>query len=89
MNDAAAEAEKIDWTLFDIVGTSTELEKSYFRLNAAPHPSTVRPPHVLKKALVQLLHRTRSGQCKYIYIADQFKVSHMAACALCCTHQLH
>ncbi len=29
-------------------GTSTSLEKSYFRLTSAPDPADVRPPSVLK-----------------------------------------
>lgn len=72
--DNAGEAEKINWALFDIKGTCTELEKSYFRLHAPPHPFTVRPPRVLEKALARLLRLIRMGQVKYIYAADQFKV---------------
>lgn len=71
--DNAGEAEKINWALFDIKGTCTELEKSYFRLHAPPHPFTVRPPRVLEKALARLLRLIRMGQVKYIYAADQFK----------------
>lgn len=39
-----------------------------------PHPSTVRPPEVLQKALGRLLAVIRAGGIKYIYVADQFKV---------------
>lgn len=35
-------------------GTSTALEKQYLRLTAAPAANTVRPPHVLERALPAL-----------------------------------
>jgi hypothetical protein len=35
-------------------GTSTALEKRYLRLTAAPTADTVRPPHVLERALAAL-----------------------------------
>jgi hypothetical protein len=35
-------------------GTSTALEKRYLRLTAAPTADTVRPPHVLERALAVL-----------------------------------
>ncbi|CAG8765330.1 5523_t:CDS:2, partial [Acaulospora morrowiae] len=34
-----------------VVGTCTQLEKSYLRLTAAPDPSTVRPLRILKRTL--------------------------------------
>lgn len=34
-----------------VTGTSTALEKSYFRLTSAPDPSNVRPPVVLRVSL--------------------------------------
>nr|SVE75046.1 EOG090X0431 [Daphnia dolichocephala] len=40
-----------DWSNLLIVGTCCEVEKPFFRLTAAPDPSTVRPVHILKKAL--------------------------------------
>ena len=45
-----------DWSNLLIVGTCCEVEKPFFRLTAAPDPSTVRPVHILKKAL----HKVRA-----------------------------
>ncbi|KAI9488529.1 SAC3/GANP/Nin1/mts3/eIF-3 p25 family-domain-containing protein [Zychaea mexicana] len=55
-----------------IVGTSSSLEKNYFRLTSAPDPATVRPPKVLKKTLELLKKKWRDEQ-NYTYICDQFK----------------
>nr|SVE74688.1 EOG090X0431 [Daphnia carinata] len=43
-----------DWSNLLIVGTCCEVEKPFFRLTAAPDPSTVRPVHILKKALYKV-----------------------------------
>ena len=40
-----------------IVGTCNNLEKDYFRLTQAPHPSTIRPPSILQKALDALMNK--------------------------------
>lgn len=66
--------EEIDWNQFAIKGTCQELEKSYFRLTSAPHPSTVRPEKVLKKALDRLVKMVASKEVNYFYAQDQFKV---------------
>lgn len=55
-------------------GTCQQLEKSYFRLTRAPDPSTVRPEPILRKALDRLVGMLRSGNTKYLYAQDQFKV---------------
>lgn len=44
-----------DWSNLLIVGTCYEVEKPFFRLTAAPDPSTVRPVPVLKKALHKVM----------------------------------
>lgn len=44
-----------DWSNLLIVGTCCEVEKPFFRLTAAPDPSTVRPVHILKKALHKVI----------------------------------
>ena len=56
-----------------LVGTCQSLEKSFFRLTSAPHPSTVRPEAVLWKALERLqgIHQKRTEN--YIYLCDQLK----------------
>ena len=48
-----------------VVGTCTDLEKEYFRLNEAPHPSTVRPEAVLRQALHRLKSRLASKEVDY------------------------
>ncbi|KAK4152338.1 SAC3/GANP/Nin1/mts3/eIF-3 p25 family-domain-containing protein [Chaetomidium leptoderma] len=55
-----------------VVGTSQELEKRYLRLTAAPKPSQVRPPHILRQTLELLKKRWKKDQ-NYSYICDQFK----------------
>ncbi|KAI8147788.1 SAC3/GANP/Nin1/mts3/eIF-3 p25 family-domain-containing protein [Fennellomyces sp. T-0311] len=64
--------DDMDITRDTIVGTSTQLEKNYFRLTSAPDPTTVRPPQVLKKTLELLKKKWREEQ-NYTYICDQFK----------------
>ena len=99
-------------------GTSQSLEKSYFRLTAAPDPASVRPEpvrqsvlprlcrtsqrtrllaqqcrcvraheswclrQVLNAALARLLRLIRSGEVKYLYMLDQFKVGGPLYCKL-------
>ncbi|OAL64093.1 hypothetical protein A7C99_4748 [Trichophyton rubrum] len=55
-----------------IVGRSTQLEKRYLRLTAAPNPDNVRPLPVLRKTL-DLLKRRWKQENNYGYICDQFK----------------
>ncbi|KAK2079918.1 hypothetical protein QBZ16_002313 [Prototheca wickerhamii] len=65
--------DEADWDALAIKGTSTSLEKSYYRLTSAPHPSTVRPEPVLREALVRLTTRVARGEVGYFYALDQFK----------------
>ncbi|KAF6251614.1 SAC3/GANP/Nin1/mts3/eIF-3 p25 family-domain-containing protein [Scenedesmus sp. NREL 46B-D3] len=65
-DDAAAAGEFI-------VGTSTALEKGYFRLTRAPLPEEVRPQPVLAAALSRLLRMVAAHEDKYLYYNDQFK----------------
>ncbi|KAK4517776.1 Lipoyl synthase, mitochondrial (Lipoate synthase) (LS) (Lip-syn) (Lipoic acid synthase) [Mucor velutinosus] len=55
-----------------IVGTSTELEKPYFRLTSAADPATVRPLNILKKAFKMLRQKWREDG-NYSYICEQLK----------------
>ena len=56
-----------------IIGTSQILEKDYFRLTTAPDPTTVRPLEILKKSLIQLKNKWKSGNLEYIHICSQLK----------------
>ena len=58
---------------YGIKGTSTKLEKEYFRLTSAPDPSTVRPEEILKKSLKMLKQRWRAKSHDYAYICDQLR----------------
>ena len=40
-----------------IVGTCKTLEKDYFRLTQVPHPSTIRPAHIIQEALDSLMNK--------------------------------
>ena len=66
------ETNELSWNHAYIVGTSTSIEKDYLRLTATPDPSSVRPLHILKKTLVHLKQKWKSGT-EYSYLCDQFK----------------
>ncbi|AEO66354.1 uncharacterized protein THITE_2114394 [Thermothielavioides terrestris NRRL 8126] len=55
-----------------VIGTCQDLEKPYLRLTAAPKPSQVRPPHILRQTLELLKKRWKRDQ-NYAYICNQFK----------------
>lgn len=63
----------IDLTDVAIKGTCQDLEKSYFRLTAAPDPYQVRPESVLKLAYARLQTALASGNAGYFYACDQLK----------------
>ncbi len=63
----------VDLSQVVIVGTCQSLEKSYFRLTAAPAPSSVRPEPVLRRALQRLVAMIRDGSANWFYACDQFK----------------
>ncbi|KAG2429359.1 hypothetical protein HXX76_011125 [Chlamydomonas incerta] len=56
-----------------VVGTSNNLEKSYFRLTSQPEPSSVRPEPVLARALERLVRLIAAREATYFYSLDQFK----------------
>ncbi|KAG2437531.1 hypothetical protein HYH02_011174 [Chlamydomonas schloesseri] len=56
-----------------VVGTSNNLEKSYFRLTSQPDPATVRPEPVLTRALDRLVRLIAAREATYFYSLDQFK----------------
>ena len=71
--DAYESEDELDFSTLTIRGTCTDLEKSYFRLTAAPDPSVVRSEPVLRHALDRLVGLLREGSVNYFYACDQFK----------------
>ena len=45
---------------FIFKGTCEDLEKPYYRLTGLPDPNTIRPEHVLKKALNHILEKWKN-----------------------------
>jgi len=67
------EEDEIDFSSMVIKGTCQTLEKSYFRLTAAPDPASVRPEPVLRQALARIVKLLREGSVNWFYACDQFK----------------
>nr|CAG4650064.1 EOG090X0431 [Sida crystallina] len=61
-----------DWSSLHIVGTCMDVEKPFFRLTAAPDPSTVRPVPVLRKAL-EKVQSAWIANTDYRWACDQMK----------------
>ncbi|OQR94485.1 leukocyte receptor cluster member 8 [Achlya hypogyna] len=64
---------ELDLEAMVIKGTCMVVEKEYLRLTSAPHPSTVRPEPVLRKALELVRKKWKKGKCDYIYVCSQMK----------------
>ncbi|KAG2774465.1 hypothetical protein Pcac1_g14803 [Phytophthora cactorum] len=63
----------LDLAAMVIKGTSQTVEKEYLRLTSPPHPSTVRPEPVLRKALELVKSKWKKGDHDYIYACSQLK----------------
>ena len=61
-----------DWFREAVIGQSTKLEKSYFRLTSEPQAHEVRTLDTCKKAYSRLMNLWSKTQ-DYRYIGDQFK----------------
>lgn len=72
MEDVKARAREAGLRGAVAVGTSTEIEKSYFRLHEAPALSEVRPPTVLRAALENVKRRWKAEN-NYAYACEQLK----------------
>ncbi|XP_031551375.1 leukocyte receptor cluster member 8 homolog [Actinia tenebrosa] len=70
---ADRDEEELDWSKFHVVGTCQDLKKNYYRLTAAPDPSTVRPKEVLIKSLSMIKDHWKANQDDYRYVCAQFK----------------
>ena len=94
--DPAATAGDAAWDALAVKGTSTALEKSYFRLTAPPDPASVRPAPVLRAALDRLTGLVAAGAVPYFYAADQFKglrqdctVQRLRGCLTAAVYEAH
>lgn len=56
-----------------IEGTSTDLEKPFYRLTEIPEPTEVRPEPVLRKSVGHILAKFSAGECDVHFVVDQFK----------------
>ncbi|CAH0488426.1 unnamed protein product [Peronospora farinosa] len=64
---------ELDLAAMVIKGTCQTIEKEYLRLTSPPHPSTVRPEPVLRKALDLVKSKWAKGNHDYIYACSQLK----------------
>ena len=55
-----------------IVGKSKNIDKPYLRITGRPNPETVRPEHILKKALKHFLDMYKKG-CNYEQLISQLR----------------
>lgn len=73
LNGSGESYSEIEIEKLKVIGTSERLEKDYFRLTSAPDPATVRPEHILKKAITALKRKWRNNEVEYLYICSQLK----------------
>ncbi|CAM9168624.1 unnamed protein product [Ascophyllum nodosum] len=63
----------VDLGAITIRGTSTKLEKEYFRLTQPPDPATVRPQPILELAMAKISGEWAKGGMDYVYACSQLK----------------
>ncbi|KAI9905254.1 hypothetical protein PsorP6_013889 [Peronosclerospora sorghi] len=63
----------LDLAAMTIKGTCQTIEKEYLRLTSPPHPSTVRPEPVLRKALELVKSKWKKSDHDYTYACSQLK----------------
>ncbi len=68
-----SEDSDFDMDNLKIIGTCQKVEKDYLRLTSAPHPNTVRPEHVLKVALRNLITKWENKTIEYVQLCSQMK----------------
>lgn len=68
------EEKKVERDYFtgNIVGKSKSIEKPYLRITGCPDPETIRPEHILKRALKYFLDQYKKGR-SYEYLIEQFR----------------
>ncbi|CAD8118925.1 unnamed protein product [Paramecium sonneborni] len=67
------EEDQFIQTNMKITGTCEDLEKPYYRLTGLPDPNTIRPEHILKKALNHILEKWKNCQADYNFTIEQFR----------------
>lgn len=70
---AASACREVQTSMDRVVGTSQQLEKSYFRLTSAARADQVRPTSVLASALQHILTGWANHQLEYSYASEQLK----------------
>lgn len=66
-------ADLVLQNMLKIEGTSTKLEKKYFRLTEVPDPTDVRPLRILKKSLRHILKKYEDQKVTPLWVLDQFR----------------
>lgn len=72
INQESNSIDELDWSTLHIIGTCSNLEKSYFRLTTAPDASIVRPVGVLQQSIKLVEEKWKIGK-DYNYICEQLK----------------
>ena len=71
--NSLSEMQKAIESYKPIIGTCTDLEKTYYRMTEHPDPSQVRPEYILKKSLKMLTEKWKKKTGDYLYVSEQFR----------------